>query len=112
MSKKYPTKPKGVAHTPEGTMPPQMLKAHKLTDNDPAPSNSFDARDLKSQEHRKQIKGLVQMVRAYRLQVHGVVREHLARPLVLSLRYFCDAQKVSHGNRDAAPAEAEGEVAA
>ena len=99
MSKKNSKAPKGPAHTTEGTLPPTMLKAHKLTDG-PVPEHTMEAKEIASGAHRKQMKKLVQLAKTYRLLAHGVVREHLASPLVLGLRYFCDMQKAPSRNQD------------
>ena len=76
-------------------MPPQMLAAHKLTNNDYTPTGRvLEKKEIASATHRKTMKKLVESMRTYRLLVHGVVRVHLARPLVLGARYFCDRQRV------------------
>jgi hypothetical protein len=111
MSKKYPNTPKGKATTAEGTMPASMLKAHGLKDNIPTPPDQLDKKELNSWAHRRAMKRLIQATSLYRLQYHGVMRPHLARPLVLAMRYFCDPQKAPSRNRDAAVENDEASVA-
>jgi hypothetical protein len=99
MSKKIESAPRGKNLTPQGTMPPSMLKAHKLN-ADAVPETFLDVKELNGWAHRRTMKRLIQMVSLYRLTEHKVLRQHLARPLVNSLRYFADANKPEFRHRD------------
>lgn len=81
-----------------------MLLAHKLKEGIECPTGRLlDPKEINSNFHRKTMKKLVQAIGTYRLLVHGVTRAHVARPLVLGARYFCDRQRVERSREAETP---------
>ena len=103
MSKINPNAPKGSAYQPEGTMPASMLAAHKLKAGECPTGRLLDPKELNGWTHRRTMKRLIEQMATYRVLVHGVDRDHLARPLVLGARYFCDRQRVERSREAETP---------
>jgi hypothetical protein len=78
--------------TPAGFLPKDMLARHKLQFNSPSDMDCVRRRG-------RVLKDAVEQVSLYRLQVHGVLEKHVARPLVNGLQYMLvplvDERKVS-----------------
>ena len=83
MSKTNKLDNRGSNVTPAGIMPPEMLKRHGLTQY-----NSPGDRSYTRYRKARSFKYLIQLLKGYRLQVHGVLEDHLATPLVLGTHYM------------------------
>ena len=79
----------GKNETPAGVMPEEMAKRHKLFDVNGDLLNSPGERgDRKSHRGDHNFKYLVELVKAYRLDVHGVMAPRLASPLKMAMHSF------------------------
>jgi len=76
-------KKKGNPFTPATTMPPDLLKRHKL------PGNTVDAVRYVAFRNDKVVRNLTKLMIEYRARVHGVyVKQRLASPLRSACHYF------------------------
>jgi len=80
-SQKTAFKQKGPCQTPAGFMPKDQMVAHRLLFNSPSDTDCIRRRG-------RQMKDNVELISLYRLQYHGVIRQHVARALVNGLHYF------------------------
>jgi hypothetical protein len=103
---------RGTDKTPRGVLPATQLKRHGLKENTVVSHAEMEHKVLNSWGHRKQLKNLIEMWATYRLTSHKVLAPHLAKPLVMGARYFCDVARQEFRNRDKAPAPTEAEAAA
>jgi hypothetical protein len=107
MSKNTSTAVKGPSNTPQGFMPPATLKRHGLKKNEAVEKHMIEAKELRGHQHRRKIKKMIEAIRMCRMLVNGVMEPRLARPLVLTARYFLDAQKAPTRNRDTSSVDKE-----
>lgn len=90
---------RGHRFTPRGTMPPGMLKRHKLTKNTLVDLIRED-KEFNGWESRRRVKKTIEMYSLYRTLYHKVTEKHLARSLVLTAQYFAQVNKPEFKNRD------------
>jgi len=73
---------KGERFTSKGFLPPDHLKRHNLVGNMPNEDVNTHRRAGKT------FKRMVELVKFYRLQSHGVLEPKLAKPLVRGIHYM------------------------
>lgn len=86
---------KGKNETPAGVMPVPALLRHKLTTNSPGEKG-----DRRQHRGNRKFKYLLELVKAYRLDYHGVMEPHLASPLKLAMHSFFTPLSRGESGRD------------
>ena len=76
-------------------MPVSMLARHKLTIN-----SSGEKGDRRSHRGNREFKYLLELVKGYRLDIHGVMEKRLASPLRLAMHSFFTPLSRGESGRD------------